>query len=147
MNNTNALPTLDNLPYPPDRIPETIEGAIAELIKVLDIDLSPKTAKSTKTIQILRAIVLYRHLDSRQRFEVMSGIQDPTTFAPSDWGKLRSLCTDVLVQPRWHLWSLTTDELETLLKTQKNLQAIFNFLSYSVSVSSAIDLWTNTKKP
>ncbi|BFM09381.1 hypothetical protein [Halioxenophilus aromaticivorans] len=147
MSNKSTLPTTDNLPYPPDKIPQTIEKAIVELTKVLEIDLSPKTAKSIQTIQILCGIVLYRHLDSRQRFEVMSGIQDPTVFAPSDWGKLRSLCTDVLIQPRWHLWSLTTNELDTLLKTQKNLQGIFNILGYSVSVSSAVDLWSNSKKP
>lgn len=141
-----AMLTLSDLPYHSDKIPSTTADAVDAISKILKFEPFHTTKKDEYTLQTLCGVMLYRHLAQPRRNKVMEMIVNKDHIAPVDWWELRAKCTDVLVQPLWGLWSLTTPELESILKDQKNLQAIFNAIGLSPSIAAVVDLHNEWKR-
>ena len=134
------FPTLSDLPYHADKLPKDTAGLVDELARILGFKMFPETKKNDYVLNVLCGVILYRHLDKPQQIDVMARIINEEHIAPVDWGELRALCTDTAVQPRWHLWALTTDEVHSILQDQKRMQQIFAWIGISFSGAFAKDV-------
>jgi len=141
-----AMPSVENLPIHADKLPSSTSGIVDELAKIMRIDLHHATKKDDYTMRVLTGVVMYRHLEKHQQMKVIEMIRNEEHIAHADWWELTSRCTDVLLQPRWWLWSLTTEELESIIKDQERTAAIFSFLGYGASVSSVGDFVQSVRK-
>ncbi len=141
-----AMPSLSDLPYHPDKMPSTTTEAVDAIAKILKLEPFHATKKDEYTLNTLCGVMLYRYLDQPTRNKVMEMIINKDRIAPVDWGELRAKCTDDLVQPLWGLWSLTTPELESIIKDQERTAAIFSILGYDASVSSVADFIKSVRK-
>ena len=141
-----AIPSVSDLPYHSDKMPSTTAEAVDAIAKILKFEPFHTTKKDEYTLNTLCGVMLYRHLDQPTRNRVMEMIVNKDHIAPIDWGELRTKCTDVLVQPLWGLWSLTTPELESIIKDQERTAAIFTLLGYGASVSSVADFIKSARK-
>jgi len=130
------LPNIQNIPYPDSTVPSDVKGAINAIIQIMDIDLVPQTPRTEETLVLLCGVLLYRHIDRFQKMKIMEMLHNPDVVAPVDGAELHDLIVGVLVQPRWHLWSLSTEELADLLKDQETAVKLLGLLGYSVSAST-----------
>ncbi len=130
------LPNIQNIPYPESTVPRDVKGAINAIAKIMDIDLVPETPRNEDTLVLLCGVLLYRHIDRFQKMKVMEMLHDSSIIAPVDGAELHDLIVGMLVQPRWHLWSLSTEELASLLAEQEAAVKLLALLGYSVSAST-----------
>ncbi|TOB32477.1 hypothetical protein CGK08_22095, partial [Vibrio parahaemolyticus] len=88
--------------------------ALKSLAKILNIPLHLVQGDPVKVSQAMSGTIMYRQLDRNARQQVMAIIHGLSS------GPLKSClitrCTDVLVNPQWGEWSLTTEELTEILK-------------------------------
>lgn len=136
MSNHLELPNIQNIPYPNAVVPRDTKGAIDAITKIMDIDLVPETPRNEDTLILLCGVLLYRHIDRFQKMKIMEMLYDRSIIAPIDGAELHDLIVGTLVQPRWHLWSLSTEELGSILKGQKVFKDLLTLLGIGVSVSS-----------
>ena len=146
MSTALSLPTISDLPYHADKLPRDTAGLVEELARILGFKMFVETKKDEYVLNVLCGVMLYRHLDKPQQMDVMARILNEDHIAPVDWGELRILCTDVIVQPKWHLWALTTEELNSIFKDQKRMQEIFGLIGISFSVAFLQDMRDEYKK-
>ncbi len=140
------LPNIQNIPYPDSTVPRDVKGAIDAITQIMDVDLVPQTPRTEETLVLLCGVLLYRHIDRFQRMEIVGMLRNPSIIAPIDGAELLDLILDVTIQPQWHLWSLTTEELVELLTQQKALVNIFTVLGVSVSLSAGKSLLSEVIK-
>ncbi len=139
---TNSMPGLEDLSYHPDKLPKDTHSLVELLAEIVGFDMEPRTKRDEYTLNVLCGVVLYRHLDRLQKMNVISMIRDSEGHIDkADLFELISFCVDPLVQPRWHLWSLTTNELEIIYKDQENMAKLLATMGVGFTFSGAVDVW------
>ena len=95
-------------------LPKSNKEALYMLASVLNIPKHHIQGNSVLIAQSMAGTILYRSLDGQSKQQVMRLISRLSS------GHLKSgliaKCTDVLVNPQWGEWSLTTSELKEVLQ-------------------------------
>ncbi len=95
-------------------LPKSNTEALFKLASVLDIPKHHIQGDHLLIAQSMAGTILYRSLDNQSKQQVMRLISRLSS------GHLKSRliakCTDVLVNPQWGEWSLTTSELKEVLQ-------------------------------
>lgn len=105
---------LSLLPY---ETPESQKEAALMLADIIDIPegVVPKDADYNQVVAAMAGLVLYRHLDTHQKREVMQTIDQFKNSHRPFYGQLQGKVALVIAQPRWERWSLTNEELEEIV--------------------------------
>ncbi|TOP51504.1 hypothetical protein CGH16_23385, partial [Vibrio parahaemolyticus] len=98
---------MNNVSRLPYKLPSNQADALKSLAKILNIPLHLVQGDPVKVSQAMSGTIMYRQLDRNARQQVMAIIHGLSS------GPLKSClitrCTDVLVNPQWGEWSLTTE--------------------------------------
>lgn len=141
-----AVPKVEDLSYHTDKLPTDIKELVEALAKVMRFKMEPTTKRNEYTLSVLCGVILYRHLDRYQQMEVISMIRTGREHIDlKDFDELIDFCTDMSVQPRWWLWSLTTQELESIYSDQKNMSALLATMGVGFTFTGLKDAWKNGK--
>jgi len=120
------------------KLPKTSNEKIAILSKILNIPTHLSTGYESAAIDAMCATILYRHLDRLDRIAAMRIIR--TIGNPILSERLSQRALDTLINPQWHIWSLTNEELKNDISFHKQFDEIASTLGYSVSALGAKDL-------
>ncbi len=123
------IPKLNDLAYHPDKLPEDIAGQVELLSEIMGFDIDLATKRNAYVLNALIGVILYRHLDRAQQMGVMEMLIETAALehlTRGDISQLVGFVTDVIIQPRWWLWSLSTSELEILFKEREDLQKLMS---------------------
>ena len=105
---------MNNFSRLPYKLPSNEADAVKSLAKILNIPQHLAQGDPVKVSQAMSGTIMYRQLDRNARQQAMAIIHSLSS------GPLKSClitrCTDVLVNPQWGEWSLTTEELTEILK-------------------------------
>ncbi|MBL4606289.1 MAG: hypothetical protein JKY01_00455 [Pseudomonadales bacterium] len=139
-NHFNAVVT--DLPY---TIPSGVREQINQLSRIVGIP--PYLMQGLDGVNILCGVIVYRHLDRLQKYQVMQLIH--ATKNPQVIGALSVKVTDVIVNPNWGLWSLTNKELAAKKKFHSAIDTYMTMLGLGASAGSISSLvkssWSNKK--
>lgn len=91
--------------------------AAHELAKIVGIPrkVVPKTGNYNEVIKALSGVILFRHIERHQKREVMQSIQRFKDSHRPFYGQLQGKVANVIANPRWENWSLTTEELKDIV--------------------------------
>lgn len=120
------------------KLPKNENEKIVILSRILDIPLHLSKNFESHAVEAMCATILYRHLDRLDRLTAMKIIR--STGNPILSERLAQKAVDTLINPQWHIWSLTNDELKSDIAFHKKFDQIANMLGYSVSALGAKDL-------
>ena len=123
-----------SLPYV---LPKNNKDVVQRLAIILSIDPKRIPSHDQKIIEILSGIILYRHLERLQKIQVMTQVR---SLEPRLQSILVTKITDVIVQPKWGLWSLTNEELLDKKEFHEGIATIANALGIAASVSGLNDI-------
>jgi len=105
---------MNNFSRLPYKLPSNEADAVKSLAKILNIPQHLVQGDPVKVSQAMSGTIMYRQLGRNARQQAMAIIHSLSN------GPLKSClitrCTDVLVNPQWGEWSLTTEELTEILK-------------------------------
>lgn len=113
----------DYFKHLPHVLPRNHQEAANRLGLMLKIPLAHLVNANENLVETLSGVVLYRHLDRMEKEGVMRSIYALPNRQLQ--GILVGKVTDVIVNPSWGLWSLTTEEL---LKKKDSHQAFDNWV-------------------
>lgn len=101
------------LPY---EMPTSEREAALKLAGIVGVPegLVPVGADYNDVAAALAGLVLFRHLDRLKRNEVMRTIGKFEHSHRPFYGQLQGKIANVIANPRWQNWSLTTEELEKI---------------------------------
>ena len=110
---------LNLLPY---ETPDSQKEAALMLADIVDIPegVVPKDADYNQVVAAIAGLVLYRHLETHQRREVMQTIDQFKHSHRPFYGQLQGKVALVIAQPRWERWSLTNDELDEIVEFHRS---------------------------
>lgn len=110
---------LNLLPY---ETPESQKEAALMLAEVIDLPerIVPKDTDYNQVVAAMAGLVLYRHLETHQRREVMLTIEQFKNSHRPFYGQLQGKIALIIAQPRWETWSLTTEELEGIVEFHRS---------------------------
>lgn len=102
------------LPY---ETPKSQKKAAFELAKIVGIprEIVPKNADYNEVTSALAGLVLFRHVERHQKREIMKKIDQFKESNRPFYGQLQGKVANVIANPRWSNWSLTTEELEDIV--------------------------------
>jgi len=134
-----ALPSPSDLPY---YLPVDPQGQLRELAKILNIPLPLAKAGGPLAADALSATILFRHLNQAQRQEALSSRELR--------GRLVTKAVDTtFVNPKWGVWSLTSDELMAEQSFHSALDNYATWAGFGLSGIAAKDFfkhfWKNRK--
>jgi len=139
---TVTLPTMQDLSYHPDKLPTTTPEAVETLANILRFKIAHETKRDEYTLTVLCGVILYRHLNRFQKNKVIEMIRNEDHIHRTDKDELIWFCTDMSVQPRWWLWSLTTNELQDIFDGNSKMKEILTKVGVGATVISALEiLW------
>jgi hypothetical protein len=110
----------ERLPYEKPVHPQM---AVIELSKRIGVPVNYKLINDKEYLKTLSGIILYRHLNSLEKRDVMERIYrlDDRALQANLIGKI----TNVIVQPLWGIWSLSDKELREYLSLNKKILDVF----------------------
>jgi hypothetical protein len=94
-------------------LPNNATEALKSLAEVLKIPTHKLIGDKERIVITMSGVILYRHLNRRDKMSVMQMIQDLSH--PPLQNELRVKCLDSIVNPKWAEWSLTNEELKEVL--------------------------------
>lgn len=106
---------LNLLPY---ETPESQKEAALMLAEIVEIPerVVPRDADYNQVVAAMAGLILYRHIETPQKREVMQIIDQFKTSHRPFYGQLQGKVALIIAQPRWERWSLTNDELEEIVE-------------------------------
>lgn len=143
-----TLPTMENLPYHPDKLPNTTKDAVETLANILRFKMHHNTKRNEYTLSVLCGVILFRHLNRFQKMEIRSMIRSSEGHIDkSDWDELEWFCTDMSVQPKWWLWAMKTEELQAILDSNGNMKELLAKVGIGATFLSALEIiWEKMSK-
>ncbi|BFM08972.1 hypothetical protein [Halioxenophilus aromaticivorans] len=138
------IPELADLAYHPNKLPKDIAGQVELLSEIMGFDIDLATKRDAYVLNALIGVILYRHLDRVQQMGVMEMLIEPTAlehFTRGDISQLVGFVTDVIIQPRWWLWSLSTSELEILFKEREDLQKLMSQYGIGFTITGGLSAY------
>lgn len=106
---------IDLIPY---ETPDSQREAALRLAQIIDIPerTIPKDADYNLVVAAMAGLILYRHIETHQRREVMGLIDHFKDSHRPFYGQLQGKVALVVAQPRWEKWSLTNEELQKIVE-------------------------------
>lgn len=103
------------LPY---ETPESQKEAAILLAGIIGIPerIVPRDADYNQVVAAMAGLILYRHIETHQKRQVMEIIDQFRTTHRPFYGQLQGKVALIVAQPRWERWSLTNDELEEIVE-------------------------------
>ncbi|MCG7567457.1 hypothetical protein MHM95_14315 [Pseudoalteromonas sp. CnMc7-15] len=120
------------------KLPSTPEEQVKVLSTILDIPLHLSRGYESASVDAMCATILYRHLGRADRMAAMRVIR--ATGNPVLSERLAQRAFDTIINPQWHIWSLTNDELKKDLAFHKKFDDIAAKIGFSASAIGAKDL-------
>ena len=114
------------LPY---ETPESQKEAALMLADIVGIPerIVPRDADYNQVVAALAGLVLYRHLETHQRRQVMDAIARFKDSHRPFYGQLQGKIALIIAQPRWEQWSLTSQELEEIVEFHRKFGRFSTF--------------------
>lgn len=109
---------IEMIPYETPGSKREAAFKLADIVGISRV-LIPKDIDYNHVVAALAGVVLYRHLDGAHRREVMQAVRRFSTSHRPFCSQLEGKITNVLVQPRWEKWSLTSGELERIVEAHR----------------------------
>lgn len=110
---------MTKLPY---KLPADEKMQVDMLADILKVPRGLIRGDLTKISQAMAGVVLYRHVERKEKQEIMAVIHSLQERALT--GVLVTKVTDVTVNPQWGEWSLSNQELEELVNFHATAAAI-----------------------
>lgn len=129
----------DYFKHLPHVLPRNHQEAANRLGLMLKIPLAHLINADENLVETLSGVVLYRHLDRMEKEGVMRSIYALPNRQLQ--GMLVGKVTDVIVNPTWGIWSLTTAELKAKTEFHSALDnAVVNMVGLGATGMSIFDL-------
>lgn len=113
---------MKKLPY---KLPADEKMQVEMLADILRVPRSLIKGDLVKITQAMTGVVLYRHVERKEKQEIMALIHSLQNRALT--GALVTKVSDVTVNPQWGEWSLTNEELESLVSWHKSAASLSSF--------------------
>lgn len=135
----------DYFKHLPHVLPSNHQEAANRLALMLKIPLAHVVSADEYMVEAISGVILYRHLDRMEKQDVMRSIYALKSKQLQSFLVIK--VTDVIVNPTWGLWSLTSDELNK--KTGFHADFDFwlgSFIGVGVNLMSVGALITKVRK-
>ena len=76
----------------------------------------PRDADYNQVVAAMAGLILYRHIETPQKREVMQIIDQFKDSHRPFYGQLQGKVALIIAQPRWERWSLTNEELQEIVE-------------------------------
>ncbi|WP_061011151.1 hypothetical protein [Vibrio sp. CUB2] len=134
--------TVNDLPYP---LPRDTTGQLKTLAKITSIPNNLLAGAGDAEVEALCYMILYRHLNTNQRYKAMKSIRAVKKRALM--GKIIEKTLDTtFVNSQWGIWSLSNAELEADIKLHTDINQLASGLGIGASAGSIKEILQKIKE-
>tara|TARA_R110002012_G_scaffold299016_1_gene497759 strand:+ start:573 stop:1160 length:588 start_codon:yes stop_codon:yes gene_type:complete len=105
---------IDLIPYEAPQNQKQAANRLAEIIGIPE-PVIPRDADYNLVVASMAGLILYRHIETHQQREVMRLIDQFKDSHRPFYGQLLGKVALIVAQPRWEKWSLTNQELQSIV--------------------------------
>ncbi|WP_404364458.1 hypothetical protein [Marinobacter sp.] len=111
---------VDLIPYETTDSPKEVASRLARIIGIPEA-VVPRDADHGLVVASIAGLIIFRHIETHQRREVMLLIDRFKDSHRPFYGQLQGKVALVIAQPRWEKWSLSNKELQEIVDFHQSL--------------------------